>query len=252
MHARHALSFGRNRSFDHFSFCAQDLACFIFVFLGCFLVLVEVVALVTSLLRAMEINIQIKNVQKPEDVLNAFAAISSASGGRDRGIASGGRERGRSRPPIQRQAMRTTAATRRSPSLILSPQELTALQQVHPHGSAPSSTEADTVGEASSGVRPKMKPQTGKAACRTHAVAKAVLPKGRSARRERSAGYTETYIHTATPSHCRQPHARDYLQAAAYQEENTEDIFPQILPNIEIQNTEKDEPNKKNTEDGFC
>eukprot|EP00439_Symbiodinium_sp_Y106_P081664 s2433_g20.t1 len=52
----------------------------------------------------MEINIQIKNVQKPEDVLNAFAAISSASGGRDRGIASGGRERGRSRPPIQRQA----------------------------------------------------------------------------------------------------------------------------------------------------
>ena len=97
-----------------------------------------------------------------------------------------------------------------------------------------------------------MKPQTGKAACRTHAVAKAVLPKGRSARRERSAGYTETYIHTATPSHCRQPHARDYLQAAAYQEENTEDIFPQTLPNIEIQNTEKDEPNKKNTEDGFC
>ena len=52
----------------------------------------------------MEINIQIKNVQKPEDVLNAFAAISSASGGRDRGIASGGRERGRNRPPIQRQA----------------------------------------------------------------------------------------------------------------------------------------------------
>ena len=107
----------------------------------------------------MEINIQIKNVQKPEDVLNAFAAISSVSGGRDRGIASGGREPGRSRPPIQRQAMRTTAATRRSPSLILSPQELTALQQVHLHGSAPSSTEADTVGEASSGVRPKMKPQ---------------------------------------------------------------------------------------------
>ena len=107
----------------------------------------------------MKINIQIKNVQKPEDVLSAFAAISSASGGRDRGIASGGRERGRSRPPIQRQAMRTTAATRRSPSLILSPQELTALQQVHPHGGAPSSTEADTVGEASSGVRPKMKPQ---------------------------------------------------------------------------------------------
>ena len=27
----------------------------------------------------MEINIQIKNVQKPEDVLNAFAAIGSAS-----------------------------------------------------------------------------------------------------------------------------------------------------------------------------
>ena len=68
-------------------------------------------------------------------------------------------ERGRSRPPLQRQAMRTTAATRRSPSLILSPQELAALQQVHPHGGALSSTEADTAGEASSGVRPKMKPQ---------------------------------------------------------------------------------------------
>ena len=88
-------------------------------------------------------------------------------------------------------------------------------------------------------------PETGKAACRTDAVAKAVLPKGRSARRGRSAGYTETYIHTAPPSHCRQPLARDYLQVIAYQEESTEDICLQILPNIEIQNTEKDGPTRR-------
>ena len=113
-----------------------------------------------SQLAAMEINIQIKNVQKPEDVITAFAALGQ-------GQASAARRR----TPIQRarrEAMATTAATRRSPSLILSQRELEALQKVHPRGGKDihSSTEAaedtDRAGdlrqEPSSGVRPKMRP----------------------------------------------------------------------------------------------
>ncbi|CAE7590694.1 unnamed protein product [Symbiodinium microadriaticum] len=80
----------------------------------------------------MEINIQIKNVQKPEDIANAFAALGQSN----------------NRPPLRRgrrDAAATTAATRRSPSLILTPQELEALQQSHPQGAQNllSSTDAE-------------------------------------------------------------------------------------------------------------
>ena len=109
----------------------------------------------------MEIHIQIKTVQKPEDVITAFAALGQ-----------GQSSAARNRPPIQRtrrEAMATTEAARRSPSPILSQRELEALQKVHPRGAKylHSSTEAtedtdrgrDPRQEPSSGVRPKMKPQ---------------------------------------------------------------------------------------------
>jgi len=72
-------------------------------------------------------------------------------------------QRSRSRPPIPRQAMRTSAGTRRSPSLLFSSRELQALQEARPEGGAgmQSSTECDTERgtEASSGAKAKSKPQ---------------------------------------------------------------------------------------------
>eukprot|EP00439_Symbiodinium_sp_Y106_P041089 s1476_g5.t1 len=71
----------------------------------------------------MEIHIQIKTVQKPEDVITAFAALGQ-----------GQSSAARNRPPIQRtrrEAMATTEAARRSPSPILSQRELEALQKEH-------------------------------------------------------------------------------------------------------------------------
>ena len=98
----------------------------------------------------MEVNIQFKNVQKPEDLIHALANLGSL-------------RRSRSRPPIQRQAMRTSAGTRRSPSLLFSSRELQALQEARPEGGADmqSSTECDTErgAEASSGAKAKSKPQ---------------------------------------------------------------------------------------------
>ena len=97
----------------------------------------------------MEINIQIKNVQKPEDIVSAFAALGQNN-----------------RPPLRRgrredgaSAAATTAATRRSPSLILTAQELEALQQSHPQGAQNllSSTDAE-VSASGSGAKPKMRP----------------------------------------------------------------------------------------------
>ena len=98
----------------------------------------------------MEINIQIKNVQKPEDIVNAFAALGQNS-----------------RPPLRRgrredraSAAATNAATRRSPSLTLTDQELEALQHSHPQGAQNllSSTDAEA-SAGGSGVRPKMNPR---------------------------------------------------------------------------------------------
>ena len=113
----------------------------------------------------MEINIQIKNVQKPEDVITAFAAIGQGQAfGQGQAAASSSRNR----PPIQRasrEAMATTAATRRSPSLILSQRELDALQKVHPrggkdvHSSTDAADDTDRTVATSSGVSPKMRPQ---------------------------------------------------------------------------------------------
>ena len=113
----------------------------------------------------MEINIQIKNVQKPEDVISAFAAIGQ---GQAFGQGQAGTSSSRHRPPIQRarrEAMATTAATRRPPSLILSQRELDALHKVHPrggkdvHSSTDAADDADRTVETASGVRPKMGPQ---------------------------------------------------------------------------------------------
>ena len=113
----------------------------------------------------MEINIQIKNVQKPEDVISAFAAVGQ---GQAFGQGQAGTSSSRHRPPIQRarrEAMATTAATRRPPSLILSQRELDALHKVHPrggkdvHSSTDAADDADRTVETASGVRPKMGPQ---------------------------------------------------------------------------------------------
>ena len=84
---------------------------------------------------AMEINITIKNVQKPEDILSAFA-----------GLGSGAQN---TRPLLRRgrrEAATTNASNRRSPSLILTQRELAALQQSHPQGAQNllSSTDAAT------------------------------------------------------------------------------------------------------------
>ena len=75
----------------------------------------------------------------------------------------------RSRPPIQRarrEAMATTAATRRSPNLILSQRELEALQSASPWRKSSTLLHRSRRGRAgnprqepSSGVRPKMRPQ---------------------------------------------------------------------------------------------
>eukprot|EP00439_Symbiodinium_sp_Y106_P055324 s4670_g7.t1 len=119
----------------------------------------------------MEINIQIKNVQKPEDAITAFAAIGQ---GQALGQGQAAASSSRNRPPIQRarrEAVATTAATRRSPSLILSQRELEALQKVH-HRGGKDAHSTDTADETdrtvASGVRPKMKPQPFSALARHH------------------------------------------------------------------------------------
>ena len=119
----------------------------------------------------MEINIQIKNVQKPEDAITAFAAIGQ---GQALGQGQAAASSSRNRPPIQRarrEAVATTAATRRSPSLILSQRELEALQKVH-HRGGKDAHSTDTADETdrtvASGVRPKMKPQPFSAFARHH------------------------------------------------------------------------------------
>ena len=101
----------------------------------------------------MEINITIKNVQKPEDILSAFA-----------GLGSGAQN---TRPPLRRgrrEASATNASNRRSPSLILTQRELAALQQSHPQGAqnllSSTDAEANFSGNASgSGARAKMRAQ---------------------------------------------------------------------------------------------
>ncbi|CAE7453002.1 unnamed protein product [Symbiodinium sp. CCMP2592] len=94
----------------------------------------------------MEINIQIKNAQ-PEDLLQAFAALSGDQG----------------RPPLKRirkEARNTTAATRRSPSLLFSQEELQALQAANPQGTTQDSTAEDTEQSAvGSGAKAKRKAQ---------------------------------------------------------------------------------------------
>ncbi|CAE7444363.1 unnamed protein product [Symbiodinium sp. CCMP2592] len=82
----------------------------------------------------MEINIQIKNAQ-PEDLLQAFAALSGGSTASAPSAAPTSTEHGR--PPLKRireEARATTAATRRSPSLLFSHEELRALQAANPQG----------------------------------------------------------------------------------------------------------------------
>ena len=120
----------------------------------------------------MEINIQIKNVQKPEDVITitAFAAIGQGQAfGQGQAAASSFRNR----RPIQRarrEAMATTAASRRSPSR----QALSFLNEnwkfcrkcipvVH---STDTADEMDRT--VASGVRPKMKPQPFSAFAKHH------------------------------------------------------------------------------------
>ncbi|CAE7824317.1 unnamed protein product [Symbiodinium sp. CCMP2592] len=99
----------------------------------------------------MEINIQIKNAQ-PEDLLQAFAALSGGSVSSAPSAATSTTEQGR--PPLKRirkEARATTAATRRSPSLLFSQEELRALQAANPQGVVQDSTAEDT--EQSAGIR---------------------------------------------------------------------------------------------------
>ncbi|CAE7705352.1 tauD [Symbiodinium sp. CCMP2592] len=112
----------------------------------------------------MEINIQIKNAQ-PEDLLQAFAALSGGSASSAPSAAPP--TTGQGRPPLKRirkEARATTAATRRSPSLLFSQEELRALQAANPQGVVQSSTDVaeDTeTGQsaAGSGAKAKRKAQ---------------------------------------------------------------------------------------------
>ncbi|CAE7248271.1 unnamed protein product [Symbiodinium sp. CCMP2592] len=134
----------------------------------------------------MEINIQIKNAQ-PEDLLQAFAALSGgAASSTTAASPTAAYTSDQGRPPlkkIRKEARTTTAATRRSPSLLFSQEELQALQAANPHGTTQDSTAEDTEQSAvGSGAKAKRKAQPF-SAFRKH-----------EGRTMRSSAYAETFI----------------------------------------------------------
>ncbi|CAE7258432.1 unnamed protein product [Symbiodinium sp. CCMP2592] len=114
----------------------------------------------------MEINIQIKNAQ-PEELLQAFAALSGGAAPSAPSAPSASPNiaytSDQGRPPLKRmrkEARATTAATRRSPSLLFSQEELQALQIANPQGITQDSTAEDTEQSAvESGAKAKRKAQ---------------------------------------------------------------------------------------------
>ena len=117
----------------------------------------------------MEINIQIETVQKPEDVLNAFAASGTWKEQTTTSTASNEDNSGN-----QKVAEFDFVATGAGSSTASSPSRRRALFHRGRH-SWRSIKRGATENETATlfGL-----PETGKAASRTHIVAKAILPKG--------------------------------------------------------------------------